>query len=410
MKPLEGIRVVELTGFYAAPSVPRVLAEWGAEVIKIEPPKGDPARTQGGVFNMPYSDEENPAFDIANFNKKFVCLNLKDEEAKKAAYKLLESADVLVTSYRTKALEKLGFSYEELSKRFPKLVFAQILGYGEKGPEKDTPGYDATSYVCRGGALTAMTERGEAPLLEPNAYGDFQATMCLVSGICAALVGREKTGQGDKVTVSLHHTAVYMLNIAVVSSQFPGNIYPKSRKEVSNPFNNTYRSKDERWFLFCAPEYNRDFPKVMKLLGREDLIENEDYNTVEAVNSRKKNTEIIEILEKELVKFKLEDIMKLFKDNDIPIEKGYSMDEVVHDEQVWANDVLRKIKYPSGREVAIPTAPVRFTSIGDPDLATSRPLGYHTEEVLTQLGYSKETIEKMEANHTVVQAKTLIPV
>ena len=87
--------------------------------------------------------------------------------------------------------------------------------------------------------------------------------MCLVSGICAALVGREKTGLGDKVTVSLHHAAVFMLNIAVVSSQFKGNVYPKSRKEVSNPFNNTYESKDDRWFLFCAPEYNRDFPKVM---------------------------------------------------------------------------------------------------------------------------------------------------
>jgi crotonobetainyl-CoA:carnitine CoA-transferase CaiB-like acyl-CoA transferase len=402
MLPLEGIKVVELTGFYAAPTVPRVLAEWGAEVVKIEPPSGDPSRTQGGVFNMPYSDEENPAFDLANFNKKFVCLNLKTEEGKEAAYKLIEEADVLVTSYRTKALNKLGFSYEELSKRFPKLVFAQILGYGEKGPEKDTPGYDATSYVCRGGALTAMTERGESPLLEPNAYGDFQATMTLVSGVCAALVGRQKTGLGDKVTVSLHHTAVFMLNIAVVSSQFPGNVYPKSRKEVANPFNNTYRSADDRWFLFCAPEYNKFFPKVMTLIGREDLIDNEDYNTVEAVNGRGKNREIIEILEQALVKFKLDDIMKLFKENDIPIEKGYSMEEVVDDEQVWANDVLRRFQYPSGKEVAIPTAPVRFNSIGDPELKTSKPLGYHTEEVLLELGYTKEQIAQMKDSRTAI--------
>ncbi|MBM4761280.1 CaiB/BaiF CoA-transferase family protein [Bacillus sp. B15-48] len=402
MKPLQGIKVVELTGFYAAPTVPRVLAEWGAEVIKIEPPAGDPSRTQGGVFNMPYSDDENPAFDIANFNKKFVCLNLKSEEGKEAAYKLLETADVVVTNYRTKALEKLGFSYEELSARFPKLVFGQILGYGEKGPEKDTPGYDATAYVCRSGALVSMTERGESPFLEPNAYGDFQATMTLASGICAALVGRQKTGLGDKVTVSLHHTALFMLNIAVVSSQFPGNVYPKSRKEVSNPFNNTYKSKDDRWFLFCAPEYNRYFPKLMGLLGREDLIANDNYNTIEAVNGRGKNREIIEILENELVKFNLDDIMKLFKENDIPIEKGYTLDEVVVDEQAWANDALRKLTYPSGKEVAIPTAPVRFNSIGDPDLATSKPLGYHTEEVLTELGFSKPQIEQMSSDKAVV--------
>ncbi|WP_019240290.1 MULTISPECIES: CaiB/BaiF CoA transferase family protein [Bacillus] len=402
MKPLEGIKVVELTGFYAAPTVPRILGEWGAEVIKIEPPMGDPARTQGGVFNMPYSKEENPAFDIGNFNKKFVCLNLKTEEGKEATYKLLESADVLVTSYRTKALEKLGFSYEELSKRFPKLVFAQILGYGEKGPEKDTAGFDATAYVCRSGALTAMTERGESPLLEPNAYGDFQATMCLVSGICAALVGREKTGLGDKVTASLHHTALFMLNVAVVSSQFPGNIYPKSRKEVANPFNNTYETKDKRWFLFCAPEYNKHFSKIMKMIGREDLIDNEDFNTIEEVNNRKKNKEIIEILEKELAKMTLDEVMKLFKENDVAIEKGYTMDEVVHDEQAWANDVIRKVPYPSGDEVVFPTSPVRFNSVGNPDLVKSKPLGFHTEEILAQLGYSKEDIANMRANKAII--------
>jgi crotonobetainyl-CoA:carnitine CoA-transferase CaiB-like acyl-CoA transferase len=193
-----------------------------------------------------------------------------------------------------------------------------------------------------------------------------------------------------------------MLNIAVVSSQFPGNVYPKSRKEVANPFNNTYKSADDRWFLFCAPEYNKFFPRVMTLLGREDLIDNEDYNTVEAVNGRGKNREIIEILEQALVKFKLDDIMKLFKENDIPIEKGYTMDEVVDDEQVWANDVLRKFEYPSGKEVAIPTAPVRFNSIGDPELSTSKPLGHHTEEVLLELGYSKEQIAQMKDSQAVV--------
>lgn len=400
MKPLQGIKVVELTGFYAAPTVPRVLSEWGAEVIKIEPLTGDPSRTQAGVFNMPYSDEENPAFDIANVNKRFVSLNLKTEEGKEATYKLLESADVLVTSYRSKALQKLGFSYEELSKRFPKLIFAQILGFGENGPEKDTAGFDATAYVCRGGILTSMTEKGESPLNEVNAYGDFQATMCLVSGIGAALYAREKTGLGDKVTVSLHHTALFMMNIAIVSSQY-GNEYPKSRKEVANPFNNTYKSKDDRWFLFCAPEYNRDFPKLMKMIGREDLIGNEDYCTVEGVNKRGKNREIIEIIETELAKKNLDELMKLFKENDIANEKGYTMEEIVNDEQAWANDCIRRIQYPSGNEVILPTNPVRFRSLGNPDMIPSKPLGYHTEEVLKEYGYSEEFIEQMKGNMAI---------
>lgn len=408
MKPLEGIKVVELTSFAAAPGVPRVLADWGADVIKIEPPKGDPNRTQAGVFNMPYSEEENPAFDITNVNKRFISLNLKNQDAKEIAYKLLESADVLVTNYRTKALQKLGFSYEELSRRFPKLVFAQILGYGEYGPEKDTAGFDATAYMCRGGVLASNMEKGESPLVEVNAFGDFQATMCLVSGICGALVARQKTVKGDKVTVSLHHTALFMMSVGIVSSQF-GNEYPKSRKEVANPFNDTYKSKDDRWFLFCAPDYNKDFPKVMKMIGREDLITNEDFNTIEEVNRRGKNRELIEIIENQLKQWDLDELMKMFKENDVASEKAYLPHEILEDEQAWANDCLRKVQYPSG-EVVLTTSPVRFKSAGNPDMITSKPLGYHTEEVLKEYGYSNENIEKLITEQAIVTYEKRVPV
>lgn len=400
MKPLEGIKVVELTSFAAAPGVPRVLADWGASVIKIEPPKGDPNRTQAGVFNMPYSEEENPAFDITNVNKRFICLNLKNEDAKEIAYKLLESADVLVTNYRTKALVKLGFSYEELSKRFPKLIFAQILGYGENGPEKDTAGFDATAYMCRGGVLASNAEKGESPLVEVNAFGDFQATMCLVSGICGALVGRQTTGKGDKVTVSLHHTALFMMSVGIVSSQF-GNEYPKSRKEVANPFNDTFKSKDDRWFLFCAPDYNKDFPKVMRMIGREDLINNEDFNTIEEVNKRGKNRELIEIIENQLKQWDLDELTKMFKENDVAFEKAYLPNEILEDEQAWANDCLRKVQYPSG-EVVLTTSPVRFNSLGNPDMVVSKPLGYHTEEVLREYGYSEGNIQELKDEQAII--------
>ena len=177
MRPLEGIKVVDLTSFLAAPTVARILGDWGADVIKIEPPAGDPGRSQASVFNMPYDDDENPAFDISNANKRFLCLNLKKESAKAIAYRILSTADVVVTSYRTKALERLGFSWEELHLRFPRLIFAQILGYGEKGPEKDTAGFDATAYVCRGGILGSTNERGETPINSVNGFGDFQASI-----------------------------------------------------------------------------------------------------------------------------------------------------------------------------------------------------------------------------------------
>ena len=128
MKPLEGIKVVDLTTYLAAPTTVRVLGEWGADCVKIESAKGDPARTQGAVFNMPYNDEENLAFDVANLNKKFITLNLKDPKGLEIAYRLLAEADVFVTNTRTKSLKKLGLDYDTLKEKFPRLVFAKVLG------------------------------------------------------------------------------------------------------------------------------------------------------------------------------------------------------------------------------------------------------------------------------------------
>ena len=401
MKPLEGIRVIDLTSFLAAPTAARILGEWGADVIKVEAPKSDPARTQAAVFNMPYSDEENPAFDIANANKRFVCINLKNEVGKKIIYKLLETADVLLTNYRTKALVKLGLSYEEISKRFPRIVFAQILGFGQKGPEKDTAGFDATAYVARGGLLGSLNERGESPINSVNGYGDFQCSMCLAGGVAAAIVGRQKTGKGDKVTVSLHHTALFMMNIAVVSAQY-GNKYPKSRKEVVNPFNNSYKSKDGRWFIFCAPEYDRDFGKVMTMLDRSDIVDDSNFNTIGEVNRRHKNREIIDIISKQMEKKDINELAQLFKKNDVPFEKGYTPDEILNDKQAWANDCLRNVKYEdTGNERILVTGPVRMESIGDPDIRPSKALGYHTDEILKELGYSADEIDTMHTDGAV---------
>ena len=268
MKPLQGVKVVDLTTYLAAPTTGRVLGEWGADVVKIESAKGDPARTQGAVFNMPFTDDENLAFDVANMNKKFITLNLKDPKGLEIAYKLLAEADVFLTNTRTKSLTKLGLDYDTLKEKFPRLIFAQVLGYGEKGPEKDTAGFDVTCYMARGGVFGTTVNRGDAPMIPTNGFGDFQVSLALASGICASLYAREKSGQGDKITISLHHSAVYALSTGLISAQY-GNQYPKNRKEVPNPFNNVFRTKDGKWLVLCCPEYDRDYEKIMTLLGRE---------------------------------------------------------------------------------------------------------------------------------------------
>ena len=391
MRPLEGVKVVDLTTFLAAPTTVRVLGEWGASCIKVESPGGDPGRTQGAVFGMPYEDDENLGFDMSNMNKRFVTLDLKKDKGMEVIGKLLSDADVFVTNVRTKSLVKLGLDYDTLRVKYPKLVFAHCLGYGEKGPEKDTAGFDVTCYMARGGVYGTTVNKGDAPMIPTNGFGDFQVSICLASGVCAALFNRQRTGRGDKVTVSLHHAAAFMLSTAVVSAQY-GNAYPKSRFEVNCPTNNVYKTKDQKWLAMCAPQYDRDYNKIMALLGREDLKDNADYSNCDHMNAMGKNAEVVGIIDEAIAKLDLKDVIKLFKENDIPCEACYEPKDMYEDEQVWANGIMTKLDCPSGKR-NIATNPVKFESLSEPDYRVSSAQGTHTIEVMKELGYSGAEIQ-----------------
>lgn len=391
MKPLEGVKVVDLTTYLAAPTTVRVLGEWGADCIKVESHKGDPARTQGAVFNMPFTNDENLAFDVANFNKKFVTLNLKSETGMEVMQKLLAEADVFVTNTRTKSLRKLGLDYESLKEKYPKLIFAQVQGYGEKGPEKDTAGFDVTCYMARGGVFGTTVNRGDAPMIPTNGFGDFQVSLALASGICAALYKRSVTGEGDKVTVALQHAAIYALSTGMISAQY-GNPYPKSRKEVVNPFNNVFRTKDGKWVCVCCPEYDRDYEKFFTLIGCPEMLEKPDvYKKCADMNAAGLNNEVIDIMDAAIAKFTRDELMKMFKENDMPCEAANEPVDIYEDEQAWANDMMVKIPYPSGDRV-LPTNPVCFDSLGTPEYWNGGDQGAHTVETMKRFGYTDEEI------------------
>ncbi|RHW55246.1 CaiB/BaiF CoA transferase family protein [Lactobacillus bombicola] len=395
---LKGIRVVDLTQFLAAPTVGRVLGEWGADVIKVEAPKGDAGRTQGAVFGMKYEDDENLGFDVSNMNKRFITLNMKIPAGLQAFKDLLKTADVFLTSVRTKSLAKMGLSWPELHQEFPKLVFAQDRGYGEFGPKKDAAGYDATAYQARGGVQGTTVDKGGNPYNPVNGYGDFQVSMTLAAGICAALVQVARTGKGDKVVVNLNHAAIFMQNIAMVSAQY-GNEYPKSRREVTNPFNDTYKTADDRWFVLCVPEYDRDFDKVMHLIGRDDLKGAPRYSHMDTLNTQGNSSEVIAVLEAAFKKQPLTYWLKLFSQEDLPLEACQVPTEIYQDSEALDNDEIRLMEFPSGAKRYIPTNPVRFASQGNPTLKPSRAQGSDTLEVLKHdLGYSDEQIATMLAS------------
>lgn len=406
MKPLEGIKVVDLTTYMATPATGRVLGEWGADVIKVEASKGDPCRvTQAAVFNMPMSDEENLAFDMVNLNKRFIALNLKSETGKEIMYKLLEQADIFITTQRNKSLQKLGLDWETLHEKFPRLIMGHGLGYGKYGAEKDDPGFDVTCYMARGGVFGTTVNRGDSPMIPTNGYGDMQASMFLAAGLCAAVIGREKTGVGEYVTCALQHAAVYTLIVGMISAQY-GNPYPKSRLEVICPFNNVYMTGNGKYIAMCDPEYDRDYNKIMGLIGRDDLIDDPKYVNCVKMNEANLNAEVVGIMDEALAKMTSEEALKLFKDAGIPIEPCQTPLDVYEDQNVWDNDYLVKIKYPEA-ERNIPTAPIQFDSVPAPEFIPTGKLGSSTVEVMRELGYSDDQIQAALADGSVTGETSL---
>ena len=392
MQPLKGIKVVDLTTFLATPATGRVLGEWGADVIKVEAAKGDPTRVnQAVVYGMPSSDEENLAFDVANMHKRCISLNLKNEKGLEVMHKLLADADVFITNTRAKSLKKMGLDWVTLHEKYPRLIMGHGLGYGKKGPEKDNAGFDVTCYMGRGGVFGTTVNKGDAPMIPTNGYGDFQASVFMAAGILAALLGREKTGEGDYVTCALQHAAIYALSVGMISAQY-GNPYPKSLLEVNNPLNNVFRSKDDKWVVLCLPEYDRDWPRVMKLIGRDELAEHPEYSVCDIVNEKGLAPEVTKILDDGFAQFTLQELLDMFHENDMPCEPAQTPVDIYEDQNAILNEYIKQVPYPNGPRWC-PTAPVQFEIGETAELVPTGKMGSETVAVMKELGYTDEEIQ-----------------
>lgn len=395
MKGLEGVKVVELTGYVAAPAALRVLGEMGATVYKVEPFTGDEYRTNAPGFGMERNDIDDPSFELASTNKNWVSVNLKHEKGMEFVMKMLSEADIVVTSFRDKALKKLGLDYETLHEKFPRLVFGQMRGYGERGPEKDSRGFDATAYSSRGGLFMTFPQKDEhfQPANIPAGFGDWNTAMVMVAGLLGALVRAQRCGEGDKVTVNLYHCACWAMQIGLAGTQH-GSIYPRSRKSAPCPTNNTYMSKDGVWFLICFGSYDVYYDLVMSSMGLTDMVGNPEYNNLAKVTEEGRTAEVVSILEKRFAEEDFEYWAETFRKNEVPYQKLNTLEDVLEDEEAYANDILRKIPYDTFGDQAIVTSPLRMASMGDPILKRSRPIGYETRDVMHEFGYDDAQIDE----------------
>ncbi len=391
-KLLEGLKVVEYANFVAAPISGRVLADWGAEVIKIEPAEGDTTRMVGLQWKFPTGSDECPLFEMENSGKKGIVVDTRTKEGVEIIFKLLEDADIFITNTREKALVKSGLDYESVHKRVPKVVYAHLLGYGEKGPAKDNPAFDYTAYFARGGVAASLMEEGTSPCNSAAALGDHYAGMNLVSGILAALYNRDKTGEGEKVTVSLFHTAVFGLGLYVNAAQYGYNM-PITRKNPPNPLNTTYKCADGNWLQIAFFQYDKWFPGFCDIVIERPDLKDSKYSTMKSVVQY--IPEFVDMMEKEFAKKPIDEWCERLQKAGIPFEKLQTPVDILNDEQCWANDFLIKIKYRNGNERTMFTNPVQFPTRERDEYVLSPLLGEHTEEILTRVGYSKDDLAKL---------------
>ncbi|MCD8150201.1 MAG: CoA transferase [Clostridiales bacterium] len=402
-QPLTGVKVIDLTYFVAGPGAGRLLADWGADVIKVEPAFGDPGRTTGQTMCMPTTEECNPFYSIYNSNKKGLSVNLKTEKGKEVMNRLLKNANVFLTSYRTGALIRLGLDYETLSVKFPHLIWAQITGFGTEGPAKNNPGFDTVAFWARSGAMMDIIEKGSTPVNPPIGFGDATTSCSLAAGICAALYEQQKSGYGQKVMVSLYGQGIWSMGAVIAASQY-GDEYPKTRKNAVSPVINSFRCKDGKWLFVSILEHDRYYNILMdQVLERKDLVDDPRYAT--AKEGKKRGPELIHIIEEEFAKHTEDEMIRRLEAADIAYERIWHALDVAEDEQALTNHFLQETENRDGSIVRLPQSPVKFNDI-NPVMKYDAPLvGQDTYEILREAGYSTEEIRNMIASGIAVCPK-----
>ena len=400
-KPLEGIKVVELATFIAAPCTARFLADLGADVIKVEAPMGDPLRYTAANEGRPLDQKENTSYDLENAGKRCIALNIKSPEGREVLEKLIADADVFITNNRQPSLIKNKLDYDTLHAKYPSLVYGFISGYGEKGPDKDLPGFDFTAFYARGGILGPLRDKTSTPMLTVQGFGDHQVAMNLAAGILASLFKAKMTGEGDQVVVSLFHSAVWDVSLMLQSSQYGADSckFPMERWENGNPLTMVYKTKDEQWLQIAMPQYDRHYPVFMQAAGHPEMIDDPKfYPQKNLYPNRKEFSEWISAL---FLTKDCDEWCKLLDAADIPYAVAQNWDTLLVDEQAWASDIFYEMQYSNGNKRTLVRPPVMFKENGLPEYNRGPYLAEHTEEILGQYGYTDEEISKMLADGAV---------
>lgn len=393
---LKGMKVIEIASFMAAPTAGRILGEWGAEVIKIEPPGGDLIRGTGltkGILNG-----DTAGFEAINACKKYVALNTRKPEGLAILKEMIKDCDVLLSHLRPKDAKKLGLDYESLKEINPGIIYGNTSGYGRTGEMASRGGFDAVAYSARCGYTLDLPTEGSSPLVPYFGFGDTPAGAYLAMGVMAAYIRKLRTGKGEEVVASLMHAGMWSVSFPIVSSAYLDK-YPV-RMNTSFPMNRPYQCKDGKWLAICGMQWEKSFGDLVRVakLPEEYLTRWPDY--LSAVNN---SEELIKIIEAVFLQEDRDYWEKVLgEQTDIPFDICQHFSDLQTDKQAWDAGFFYESVQRSGKKVGIVTAPAQFTEAGEPEVRIDN-VGAHTREILKRLGYDDQQIDEMRENKLIAE-------
>jgi crotonobetainyl-CoA:carnitine CoA-transferase CaiB-like acyl-CoA transferase len=391
---LDGIRVIDLSRVIAGPWCGALLADLGADVIKVEDPGGgDESRTW-----PPHKDGEAAAYLLFNRNKRGMQLDLKAAEAVEVVKALVSTADVLVENFRTGTMESFGLGYETLAAINPRLIYCSVSAFGRTGPRKDSPGYEALMQAFSG-IMSITGEPGGQPVRAGVSFLDLSTGMLCALGVCAAVLQREKTGLGQRVDGSLLETAVSLLAFHAEGYLLTGSI-PKalgSGHPSLSPYRN-FKCKDGQW-IFIAAANDRFWQKLAGALELSDLATDPRF----AVNEQrvKNRVELEALLERVIGAREREPLLKLLGEADVPATPVHTVDQVMNDPQTIERGIVQKVMHPKLGEIPVVGTPLRFSRMS-PGVRRAAPLrGEHTDAILAECGLTPDRIRELRDKKVV---------
>lgn len=393
--PLDGVRVLEVANWLAAPACASFLCDMGAEVTKVESTGGDSWRYSIPELSYPEGASPwNPGFNVDNRGKKSVAIDVGSPEGREIVLDLARDVDVFITNLTLPRAKRYGLSYADVRKENPRVIYLHLTGYGIRGPEKDRPGFDDVAFWASSGIMSTLGEPGRPPVQNRASLGDKATALGLLSGVLAALFQRERTGRGEHLTASLLSTGLWVFSDELQGYLETGSTPPRrTREEPYVATHDSYRLKDGTWIMLAMPP-QRFWPRIVRALDLPPPAGDPDLLTTAGHIARA--PEVVRMLDAALAKKTLRQVYRRFREEDLIWSVVANAAQVVADPQVAANDMLADVG-----PYRVVRHPVHFAGSRVEPRGPAPAIGQHADEVLAAAGYPPDRIAKLRESGVI---------